>query len=237
LKASWKNITQCKKTTHEKGGRMILADTLFKAYPDNALKRTHYRTRKTTIILISGKAGAGKSLAATHMVEPLKDYYGIMSICKSFATSIKNCAYEFFMWDGEKNEKGRALLQNLGDVGRAYDKDLYPRLLEESLWTFSQIPNFIFVDDWRFPNESEYFKSKMEFEVVTVRIFGRDALKGSLNGSHTSEISLPEAQTESLVYNKDDIYNFSVENTGTILQFRNKLDGILDYLTTKLIKY
>ena len=109
---------------------------------------------KSVIVLLSGKAGVGKTYIADKLISLFKKS-GYIAHIRSFADGIKDCAIDYFNWDSEKNKRGRKLLQNIGNIGREYDKDVWVR----KSYFFMQgcyIPSRTFVvivDDWRFYNE------------------------------------------------------------------------------------
>ncbi len=194
------------------------------------------RTRKMNVILFGGKAQVGKTTASDYLVDKLSTDTGILANRASLAEPIKINAMEFFEWDGQKDEKGRRLLQELGDAGRNFYEDIYAKKLEDNQLSNLFPNNFVVIDDWRYLNEAEYFKRNFLYQVTTVRIEKGSNLPGSL-ATHRSEVSLPVSEKENLVYNKGNIYNFEVHNSGTKEDYYNKLDSIVEYLKTYIISY
>jgi len=186
---------------------------------------------KTLVILLSGKAGMGKTLAA----KILKDCFiskNLNVINSSFATGVKEIAYKYIGWDGIKDEKGRKLLQILGtDVGRKYNPDCWVEYLLRTLENTSNFPyDVVIIDDWRFPNEFEYFKDEPLYNVVKVKILSRE-IKTYLNhdcGNHISENSLPEDKS---------YYNYTVFNDFIESNFLEKLAGLCDKLDSLQSKF
>ncbi len=82
------------------------------------------------IIAMRGKAGSGKDTFAL-MMEELNP--GV--VCRlSFARAVKDCSSSLFGWDGEKDERGRRLLQRFGtECARHFDGEIWVRLLEEGV--------------------------------------------------------------------------------------------------------
>lgn len=173
------------------------------------------------IVLISGKAGVGKTLVST-MFKELVETLGFLDYTSMhFAKGVKDTATLQFGWDGKKDEKGRRLLQGVGNIGRNYDEDIWARrLLENGLDYCPAGFDFIFIDDWRFPNEADYLRNNSSYEILTVRISSpeREMLKGTTEYNDISEISLPE---------KPNKYNYYIYNDGTIDELRDKLAKIL----------
>lgn len=121
------------------------------------------------IVLISGYAGSGKDTFAKFLQEYLQD-------CEilHFADPIKECAAKYFCWDGNKDEKGRRLLQQLGRVGREYQKDIWVLKLIERM---VENKKFYIVPDWRFKNEFKLLVEKYgRWNIVAVRVI-RDGIK------------------------------------------------------------
>lgn len=197
------------------------------------------RTKKINLVLIAGKAGAGKTETASFLYHELVNM-GLQTSHTSFAKPIKMIAHEVFGWDGKKNDKGRRLLQVIGtEAGREYNEDLWVQYLEREELSEVFPNNFVLVDDWRYPNERDYFLGNPFYDVTTIRVERPDNPYLSENGMEPiSENSLPSAETQSLVYNIDSYYNFSIFNDGTLNEFYNKLNSsVLEYLRTKVIYY
>jgi deoxyadenosine/deoxycytidine kinase len=191
------------------------------------------RTRKTVVILISGKAGSGKTTIAEMLMQKIQDIPSITLFRYSFANPIKYMCKAFAEWDGEKDEKGRKLLQEQGRIYRDYKPDIWAKHFINQLDKNTQVfPfNFSIIDDWRFPNELAYLRNNPMLEVVTVRVFGRGGLNGEVS-LDVSENSLPEATGEWLSneYNKDPYnlgYDYSINNDSDLELLNSKLDIIL----------
>ena len=89
-------------------------------------------THRKVVVLISGKAGAGKSTFAEYLEQDaVKE--GLSCVRTAFADALKDIAYDNFGWNGKKDEKGRRLLQNLGDAGRSYNTDLWVNKVKDKI--------------------------------------------------------------------------------------------------------
>lgn len=176
---------------------------------------------KTKVILLSGKAGTGKSTTAEVIVDLLNGMNIPVVEKLPFAEEVKNICF-LMGWNGEKDSKGRELLITVGNGGRAYDKNtwvrkVYKKILEKS----SIVPiNVVLIDDWRFPNEEEYLQNIEELEVYTIRLFApnRETLKGTKSYSDISETSLKDIPS---------FYNYFIDNTGGISCLRESLSRIV----------
>jgi len=161
---------------------------------------------KTLVILLSGKAGVGKSFFAKQFKELFKIKGLNVAVC-SLALGIKEIAYKYMGWDGNKDEKGRKLLQTLGtDVGRAYNPDCWVNYLLYHLENSSDFPyDVIIIDDWRFPNEHDVFAESILYNPVKIRMHSATSLSYLTHEceNHISENALPE---------DDSYYNYIIVN-------------------------
>lgn len=156
---------------------------------------------KRIIILISGKANSGKSVFANYIAKELSDR-GYTCHLESIAKNVKQCARHVFGWDGEKDKKGRKLLQGIGNLGREYDENLWVSYLVERTYVELPFVDFTIVDDWRFLNELEYLKEEQSNQVIAVRII-----------SNREEIELSNDITETSLKDNDEYYDFRIKNT------------------------
>ncbi len=160
-------------------------------------------------ILISGKAGVGKTelAKALHRLNP-------RIALASFAKQLKYIAFNHLLWDGNKDERGRRLLQNLGRIAREYDEDIWARiLLSETAGN-----QLTAVDDWRFKNEAIFlFRTAYVFKV---RVTGRASI---LNGSLAED----QSETELPSPNVDRHYYHYVVNNNHDLEYLEEEAALL----------
>lgn len=216
----------------------ILSDDLVTELKESYTPSIRHRTKKVNLVLLGGKAGAGKTTAAIYILDKLISYSSLVTELIPLAKPIKILAEEWFKWDGKKDDKGRRLLQVLGtDAGRAYNENLWVEHLDNSILGTVFIPHFVLVDDWRFPNEASYFENNFMYEVTKIRI-ERDTILNGKQSSHLSENAIPAAEFEHLErVTADSNYDFAVFNNSTIEDFYKKLDSVISYLETKIITY
>lgn len=156
------------------------------------------------IFLVGGKAGEGKTTFAIAAKKYLEDYGDVGYF--PFAKGVKDTA-RFMGWDGEKDEKGRTLLQAIGGSGRDYDPDTWVNMVVDEIFA-NQWLDFVFVDDWRFPNEEKVMREQFD-DVVTIRIRRPEdehLLIGTPMYNDPSETSLSE---------DDEDYDFVIPNYAT----------------------
>ena len=150
--------------------------------------------KQTACILLSGRAGVGKTALANILKEEFR-IYGIRAEKFSFASSLKEIA-RYMKWDGLKDARGRKFLQDIGQVARAYDPDIWCKtLFDYIIPTWDGYPyDVIMIDDWRFRNECTFAKNHFGYTVFRVRIVApnRELLKGTPEYNDISEIDLSD---------------------------------------------
>lgn len=182
----------------------------------------------TVIFLISGKAGTGKSYSAKILSE-LVDSLGFMDFTTMhFATGVKETAKKSFGWDGKKDQLGRRLLQDVGQTGRRYNKDMWVRQVVTKIKSNPGMYDFVFIDDWRFPNELAYLYDNIDALVVAVRIIApeREILKGTKEYKEVSETSLRD---------KEYFYHYTIDNSGSKEHLTEQLNTMLHEVIKKNI--
>ena len=173
---------------------------------------------KINVILISGKAGVGKTTLAMALKSHLRSKFPLV-VKGSFADGVKSAARNCFYWNGVKDSKGRSLLQGIGNLGRKFKEDLWVVDLIEKIMSYSGHlpPDVLIVDDWRFPNESEYFiRYPDEFKLITVRIISpeREILKGTEEYFDESEVSLDNYPVDIVLLNPSSMLLGEFTHTG-----------------------
>jgi molybdopterin-guanine dinucleotide biosynthesis protein len=123
---------------------------------------------KTIVILLSGKAGSGKTTFSKFLVDIIssKKYsaYGI-----SLSAWVKAAAESFFFWDGKKDERGRKLLIDLTNIGHQYDEYTWVKHFSKFLCRNPAI-DFIVIDDFRYMDDVERIKSLVDVQLFKVKI-------------------------------------------------------------------
>lgn len=112
-------------------------------------------------ITISGSAGHGKDTFANNLKSNLEDLSYKVCIFH-YADYIKMIAREIYGWDGNKDFKGRSLLQKLGDNLRNKDKMLIVNELIKVLELVENDFDLALIPDARFPIEIDAIKDKWE---------------------------------------------------------------------------
>ena len=127
------------------------------------------------MVILSGKAGAGKDTCGEYLVSLGYKRY-------AFADELKEIA-RLMGWNGEKDEKGRTFLQELGSVGRNYDPDMWIKPVIEKMKR--EKPERIVITDCRFKNEFDAlikFAEEHGYEVIPILVKrARAGLPGNLD--------------------------------------------------------
>ena len=139
------------------------------------------------LYLISGKAESGKNYfadVAYRLISNSRNLKAHRVQFFAFADRVKKVARDGFNWDGVKDEKGRALLQLVGDGGRQYDPLIWVKAMLNGLDDYHDLVSksgegdrlnnvcYLFTDV-RYPNEIKYSKMWAElkgFNCYAVRI-------------------------------------------------------------------
>jgi Cdc6-like AAA superfamily ATPase len=164
-------------------------------------------------ILISGKAGTGKSTSARVLCELLYSKYHKQATVDNFARPVKLIAKKFFAWNGNKDSLGRDLLQKVGNYGRDIDPGVWARTVADD----NAVTEILVVDDWRFPNEAEVLKNNF-FDVVTIRINAenREILKDTEYYKDKSEVELDDYK-----------FDYIIDNTGSMDDLSNSMEVVV----------
>jgi hypothetical protein len=161
------------------------------------------------IIGIVGKAGSGKDTVGEYLVRK----YGFIRL--GFADKVKEIARDCFLWDGQKDAKGRRLLQVIGtECGRAYDNDLWLKYMLKAM-NMVELKHFgefiddrkhvrsnIVVTDIRFQNEENFIRNYGGF---VIRVTGRMYKLNDSALAHASEMEQEKIVADYTIDNSKDI--------------------------------
>ena len=158
------------------------------------------------IINISGKAQHGKDTTAIILKEQLETKNKKVLIAH-YADLLKYEAKQFFNWDGNKDERGRQLLQYMGtDVIRAKNPNYWVGFIKEFIEMFQDDWDYVIISDCRFINECEAWKID-GWPNVAVRVI-RDNFVSNLTEeqlNHPSETALDDYEFDYYIDNSGDM--------------------------------
>lgn len=158
------------------------------------------------IFLISGKARHGKNTFSSFCKEYLETN-GKKVLELAFADYLKYFCKQYLNWDGQKDEAGRKLLQETGDILRRNNVNVFTNILKEVIQSVKSEYDYIFVTDCRFKNEVEVMKETFPEEVITIRV-NRPDFQNDLTEEqrkHKSEVDLDDYQFDVEILNCDTL--------------------------------
>lgn len=148
------------------------------------------------IIVISGKAGSGKSFLAEHLKNTLEKVYGFRVMQLAFADTLKMVCKEIYGWDGGKGPKGRELLQRVGtDIVHPNNQKCWSNCVREIIIGLKGEYDYFIVPDARHLHEVEAMLQLLDHptthvaNVHTIRVNGKTSLTGEA-AEHSSETGL-----------------------------------------------
>lgn len=164
------------------------------------------------ILAISGHAQNGKDTVAGLIKDSLKAD-GNRVLVAHYADLLKYMCRTFFDWDGNKDEKGRHILQYVGtDIIRKQAPDFWVDFISSVLTYFKENWDYVLIPDTRFPNEIGKLISN-GFDVVHIRIV-RPNFESPLTKeqqSHPSETALDNVNPDFYIYNEGSMEELKVK--------------------------
>lgn len=169
------------------------------------------------IIMISGKAGSGKSFLAKYLKEYIEEMCGLKGYIINFGDPLKMVATQLYGWDGEKGERGRELLQYVGtDVAQKNNKMVWVNIITEIIKAFKTEYDFVIIGDVRFLHEIDgiidCFINKSFHSVTHIKIEGKENNLSDKTKNHPSESEIDLIDEEICDYIFDNrnhnIYHF-----------------------------
>lgn len=172
------------------------------------------------VVCISGHAQHGKDTAA-QMMRRILWGYGKKVLIIHNADLLKFMCKQLFGWNGEKDERGRTLLQYVGtDVVRSQQPDFWVEYIVNVLKMFDNEWEYVIIPDCRFPNEL-YMLREWGFDVVHVKIDRGDFDNGLTDEqkAHPSETALDST-----------VPDVTVHNDGTLIDLYQKMINLVPEL-------
>lgn len=176
----------------------------------------------THFILCSGRARHGKDTSAEIIKKNLEER-GFSVLVTHYADLLKFICKNFFGWNGEKDEVGRTLLQQVGtNCIRDQDPDYWVDFVVNLIRMLSEKWDFVIIPDVRFPNEIDRV-ADAGFLTTHVRIIRPDfdSQLTEEQKNHPSETALDDA-----------VPDFVIKNT-TLSELKNQLQTLCDVIVSK----
>lgn len=173
------------------------------------------------VILVSGHARSGKDTIADMLKTKLGKQVGEDQVLIiHFADLLKFICKQYFGWDGEKDQKGRQMLQYVGtDVIRKANPNYWVDFVTGFLTMFKHNWEYAIISDCRFPNEVECVKQPLGALHIRVERPNYESALTSEQKLHPSETALDGYPCDCLI-----------QNDGTLDDLSAKLDEIVEML-------
>ena len=176
------------------------------------------------VIMLSGKSGSGKDAVANQMEATLKEI-NKNTLIIHFADLVKYYAIQYYKWDGEKDEKGRNLLQGIGThMMRNYDPDYWASIVAKFIGAAKNDFDVVLIPDWRFINEYDRVCDHNQ-KVIAIRVN-----RYNEDGSLQKNPSMTEEQLNHVSENQLDNFAFDwiIENRGSLEDLEDSTKLVLE---------
>lgn len=176
----------------------------------------------THFILCSGRARHGKDTSAEIIKDNL-EAKGYKVLITHYADLLKFICKNFFGWNGEKDDAGRTLLQQVGtNCIREQDPDYWVDFVANLVRMFPNKWDFVIVGDVRFPNEIDRI-ADAGFPATHVHIIRPNFDNGLTEEqkNHPSETAL-----------NDTMPDFVIQNT-TMSALEDQLQALCEILIVR----
>lgn len=172
------------------------------------------------VICISGKAQNGKDTTAGILKEMLEaDGYKVL--IAHYGDLVKYVCRTFFGWDGNKDEKGRHILQYVGtDVIRAQNESYWVDFVTGILKMFRNEWDYVLIPDCRFPNELDCMKNA-GFDATHIRVVRQNFVSPLTpeQQAHPSETALDGVKPDTYILNNGTIDDLRAALSAWITEF------------------
>jgi len=164
------------------------------------------------ILGISGKAESGKDTTALFLKQKLENL-GKRVLIIHYADYLKTICREWFGWDGNKDEKGREILQRIGtNIVRNQDPYFWVESVGRTLSMFSDYWDYVLIPDTRFLSEIFYW-SKKDIPILVIRV-NREGFENCLTEKqrrHSSETELDSYKFDYVINSDEGLDKLELE--------------------------
>ena len=165
------------------------------------------------IILIAGRAESGKG-TVSDIFKNILESQNKKVLTISFGDMVKFYCTKYFGWDGVKDEKGRSLLQYVGDMFRNKQRDYWGLRVCDAIHFFGDQYDAVLIPDWRYPNELNCILQFFAGDGIFTFWVNRDGYENTLTDEqrkHSSECSISASDCDYIIQNNnmDDLIDDS----------------------------
>ena len=163
------------------------------------------------VCCISAKARHGKDTAAELIKEHL-EYRGQRVLITHFADLLKFICTKYFGWDGQKDERGRTLLQYIGtDVVGKRNPAYWAEFVAGILYMFENEWDYVLIPDCRYPVEVAIIERTFDTTVLRVERPGFDNGLTDAQKKHPSEVDMDNYRFDIILYNDAGLEEFKAK--------------------------
>ena len=139
------------------------------------------------VIAISGKAESGKDTIAKMLKQQLEEQnYKVMII--HFADVLKFVCRQYFDWNGEKDEYGRTILQQVGtEMREKNNPNMWVNITKELIRGIGAEFDYVLVPDTRFKEEINMLNEY--FDCTSVRVLRQDINSYGMASDHVNHLT------------------------------------------------
>lgn len=176
----------------------------------------------THFILCSGRARHGKDTSA-EIIKEILESRGYKVLVTHYADLLKFICKNFFGWNGEKDEAGRTLLQQIGtNCIREQNPNYWVDFVANLVKILPGKWDYVIIPDVRFPNEITRIRDA-GFSATHVRIIRPD---------FESQLTEEQKKHPSETALNDTVPDFLIKNT-TIFALSSQLKMFCDTITSE----
>jgi hypothetical protein len=163
------------------------------------------------VICISAKAQHGKDTSATILKE-IYEANGKRVLITHYADLLKYICKTFFGWNGEKDDYGRTLLQQVGtNIVCAKQPDFWVDFIINILSLFEGTWDIVIIPDCRFINEIEKMRANFDTTVIRVARPNFDNGLSEIQKQHPSETALDNFKFDAVIQNNGSLEELKAE--------------------------
>ena len=139
------------------------------------------------VVAISGKAESGKDTIAKEIKYLLEEQnYKVMII--HFADVLKFVCRQYFDWDGQKDDYGRSLLQQVGtEMREKNNPNMWVNITKELIRGIGAEFDWVLVPDTRFKEEINMLNEY--FDCISVRVLRQDIDSDGVASDHINHLT------------------------------------------------
>ncbi len=161
------------------------------------------------IVGISGKAESGKTTFANILKEELENKHKRVLLI-NYGDFVKFICTKYYNWNGEKDHKGRALLQHIGtEQGRLMvDENIWVDMVINTVLVASRDYDVAIIGDCRFPNEYDRWHER-GYDIIKIKVcrYSHENQLTEEQKQHPSEIALDNYKDKNMII---------IQNEGTL---------------------